>query len=734
MASSRNHSRLDVNISDPRAARPRPLSFLSEAITQMLKEINKKMFTQKKEAVNKFLQYIVNSQPKLSVRCSRTPPPLHGPCSSAAAMPCKPDPFCSTLHAPARPQESTLRYLLVGDKKLSGVTSSVGHLNWKGSFHRYTCIILDLLETLISERYQHSKHAQRVYLDLEPEEIEQLHLHDHVRKKSGNAEAAQYLLDFFEGAGQPVTVPEPRVRRGRSMRNLKVEKKAPSRAARSARPRSESPGIRPPPASAAADAKRAEAERKNEHGSGSCMTSKNQKRKGFLQFLSGFFRSRPDPKQLEEKGIIKAAKVFGAPLNRVCAQYGKNGLPMVVVSCINKLRKHLSKEGLFRIPGNNTQVIALKQKYDYGETVDLNDSPPDDVAGLLKLYLRDMPQPLVPWASYDSYLHAFRELKKDGGASIRRVTDSLPDQRQRLLRYLFKFFHLLSLNHALNRMKSRNIAICLAPNILRPKVETLETVTQDATAVTGVIKFLIDDAATERKGGGGGGAAAGSSTFGSGADTSSQRARGGLGALQENDAAPAMMGSVGRGASALGSVGNPDWAQSKSPQGDPIIGQDEPYILPPEWQEVKRDGKTYYYNQSEKRSQWAKPPSAPCSRATSRAASAAIGSPADMARAQFVGASIAVVGTTAAPSARSAATRRGSRHKKVKSTTIPSRAAQTLSGGGGAPKERARSLTTGGEASAGLPTGWTKHVHKGSGSVYYYHKERGVSQWTAPTD
>ena len=309
MASSRNHSRLDVNISDPRAARPR-LSFLSEAITQMLKEINKKMFTQKKEAVNKFLQYIVNSQPKLSVRCSRTPPPLHGPCSSAAAMPCKPDPFCSTLHAPARPQESTLRYLLVGDKKLSGVTSSVGHLNWKGSFHRYTCIILDLLETLISERYQHSKHAQRVYLDLEPEEIEQLHLHDHVRKKSGNAEAAQYLLDFFEGAGQPVTVPEPRVRRGRSMRNLKVEKKAPSRAARSARPRSESPGVRPPPASAAADAKRAEAERKNEHGSGSCMTSKNQKRKGFLQFLSGFFRSRPDPKQLEEKGIIKAAKVF----------------------------------------------------------------------------------------------------------------------------------------------------------------------------------------------------------------------------------------------------------------------------------------------------------------------------------------------------------------------------------------------------------------------------------------
>ena len=210
MASSRNHSRLDVNISDPRAARPRPLSFLSEAITQMLKEINKKMFTQKKEAVNKFLQYIVNSQPKLSVRCSRTPPPSHGPCSSAAAMPCKPDPFCSTLHAPARPQESTLRYLLVGDKKLSGVTSSVGHLNWKGSFHRYTCIILDLLETLISERYQHSKHAQRVYLDLEPEEIEQLHLHDHVRKKSGNAEAAQYLLDFFEGAGQPVTVPEPR--------------------------------------------------------------------------------------------------------------------------------------------------------------------------------------------------------------------------------------------------------------------------------------------------------------------------------------------------------------------------------------------------------------------------------------------------------------------------------------------------------------------------------------------
>jgi len=399
-------------------------------VKTLLKEISKKMFTQKRDAVAKFMNYLRTKFPKLS--------------------------------------DNSIEYLLVGDRKVQGIVQGVGHVNWKGSFQKYAGHLLDLVQYLLKD-YQYNKKVQKVFCSLKQSYLNEMRLNDHIRKRSGNKMAAEWVHSFLQSNGI----------------SIKAGKKAKSKDFTT----DSNLNMR-----ATSDSSTS---RYQEHASGTCLTNDSKKKKGFMNFLSGFFNKRPDLQDLENKGILKTARVFGAPLDVALKNNGKNGIPGVVVDCVEHLMKHLTHEGLFRIPGNNTNIIALKQKYDYGGTFELSGETANDVSGLLKLYLRDMPEPLFPWNTYDKFLEAYGEIQKDEGESIRKIIASIPENRQRVVKYLFKFFNALSLNHAINKMRPRNIAICLAPNILRPQVETLQSVAMDATAVTGVVKFLIEDANPE---------------------------------------------------------------------------------------------------------------------------------------------------------------------------------------------------------------------------------------------
>uniref|UniRef100_A0A8D0HHG4 Rho GTPase activating protein 22 n=1 Tax=Sphenodon punctatus TaxID=8508 RepID=A0A8D0HHG4_SPHPU len=98
-------------------------------------------------------------------------------------------------------------------------------------------------------------------------------------------------------------------------------------------------------------------------------------------------------------------------------KYGQRLAPLLVEQCVDFIRERgLTEEGLFRMPGQANLVKELQDSFDCGEKP-LFDSNTDvhTVASLLKLYLRELPEPVIPFAKYEDFLSCGQLLSKDEG-------------------------------------------------------------------------------------------------------------------------------------------------------------------------------------------------------------------------------------------------------------------------------------------------------------------------------
>lgn len=137
------------------------------------------------------------------------------------------------------------------------------------------------------------------------------------------------------------------------------------------------------------------------------------------------------------------------------------------------LRTGMREEGLFRLAAAASVVKRLKTCLDH-ETVDHSEfsMDPHAVAGALKCYLRELPEPLMTFELYNDWFKAAGE--KDPTEKMeqfRVLLRKLPPENYNNLRYLVQFLSLLSEQQAVNKMTPSNIAIVLGPNLLWPRAE-----------------------------------------------------------------------------------------------------------------------------------------------------------------------------------------------------------------------------------------------------------------------
>lgn len=174
-------------------------------------------------------------------------------------------------------------------------------------------------------------------------------------------------------------------------------------------------------------------------------------------------------------------------------------IALPIEACVMMLLETgMKEEGLFRIAAGASKLKKLKAALDCS-TSQLEGfySDPHAVAGALKSYLRELPEPLMTFSLYDEWIQASNILDSDKRLQALWVTcDHLPKAHKANFRYLVKFLAKLAQDSDVNKMTPSNIAIVLGPNLLWSKTEgTLaEMAAATSVHVLAIIEPIIQHA------------------------------------------------------------------------------------------------------------------------------------------------------------------------------------------------------------------------------------------------
>ncbi|XP_041703614.1 rho GTPase-activating protein 22 isoform X2 [Coregonus clupeaformis] len=179
-------------------------------------------------------------------------------------------------------------------------------------------------------------------------------------------------------------------------------------------------------------------------------------------------------------------------------KFGHRLAPLLVEQCVDFIRERgLDEEGLFRMPGQANLVKDLQEAFDCGDKP-LFDSNTDvhTVASLLKLYFRELPEPVVPFSMYEDFLSCAQLLAKDveeGVQELGKQVSNLPPANYNLLKYICMFLDEVQSHANKNKMSVQNLATVFGPNILRPKMEDPVAIMEGTSLVQSLMTVLISE-------------------------------------------------------------------------------------------------------------------------------------------------------------------------------------------------------------------------------------------------
>jgi len=155
-----------------------------------------------------------------------------------------------------------------------------------------------------------------------------------------------------------------------------------------------------------------------------------------------------------------------------CSLSKEQGIPFVPRQCIEFLQKNaLEVEGIFRVAAARQEVEGLRAALIKGQSLDAQKPPPDPYAAadILKSYLRELPEPLIPCEVYRSFLDTCDIEASRRESAMRSLLLGTAESHLALVMYVFEFLHLVSTQAKVNKMSASNLAVVFAPNILRPE-------------------------------------------------------------------------------------------------------------------------------------------------------------------------------------------------------------------------------------------------------------------------
>nr|XP_054111849.1 rho GTPase-activating protein 44 isoform X6 [Callithrix jacchus] len=204
----------------------------------------------------------------------------------------------------------------------------------------------------------------------------------------------------------------------------------------------------------------------------------------------------PQIKAQQEAWVEKPS--FGKALEEHLTISGRE-IAFPIEACVTMLLEcGMQEEGLFRVAPSASKLKKLKAALDCC-VVDVQEysADPHAIAGALKSYLRELPEPLMTFELYDEWIQASNIQEQDKKLqALWNACEKLPKANHNNIRYLIKFLSKLSEYQDVNKMTPSNMAIVLGPNLLWPQAEgnITEMMTTVSLQIVGIIEPIIQHA------------------------------------------------------------------------------------------------------------------------------------------------------------------------------------------------------------------------------------------------
>ncbi|KAJ8346527.1 hypothetical protein SKAU_G00279280 [Synaphobranchus kaupii] len=168
----------------------------------------------------------------------------------------------------------------------------------------------------------------------------------------------------------------------------------------------------------------------------------------------------------------KTMGVFGVKISAVTKRE-RSKVPYIVRQCLEEIeRRGLEEVGIYRVSGVATDIQTLKAAFDANNkdvSVMMSEMDVNAIAGTLKLYFRELPEPLFTdelYANFAGGIALSDSVAKE--SCMLNLLLSLPEPN--LLTFLFLLDHLkrVAEKESVNKMSLHNLATVFGPTLLHP--------------------------------------------------------------------------------------------------------------------------------------------------------------------------------------------------------------------------------------------------------------------------
>eukprot|EP00066_Takifugu_rubripes_P023174 XP_011612440.1 PREDICTED: rho GTPase-activating protein 9 isoform X3 [Takifugu rubripes] len=216
----------------------------------------------------------------------------------------------------------------------------------------------------------------------------------------------------------------------------------------------------------------------------------NTERKRVKTRLKKLIMKRPPLQALQEKGLIKD-QVFGCRLEMLCERE-RSTVPRFVRLCTEAVEKRgLDSDGIYRVSGNlaviqklrflvnHERAVTTDGRYMFPaelvqeEKLNLDQSDWEDihvVTGALKLFFRELPEPLVPFGFFTDIVETVKMSDyMDKVDRLKCLVLNMPPPNHDTLKFMCRHLKRVLEHSDSNRMTTQNIGIVFGPTLMRPE-------------------------------------------------------------------------------------------------------------------------------------------------------------------------------------------------------------------------------------------------------------------------